>query len=157
MPRVYKLVTLSMVMAPYQDVVFFKHVREILAKKYGELAEHVDRAFDRWYIGGKYVPVIHGATIYGAIKRALNVVGKPMTGVSVHYAMFNEEDIHVFKQSIVNAKGKQTLVVTEAIRAGAEGTLVGNLEKLKKQGIEELVIQVGGKRKHGYGLIKLEL
>lgn len=158
--RAYRIRAITLVIAPYQHTLSFKHVRDIVDEKYKELdffedvrpSEKLDRAFDRWLVGAGYKPVLYGNTIYGGIKRALKTYRKPLP-IKVSYAMFNEEDIGVYVFQLTNAAGKQTLVQVEALRSGAEGVLVGDLSGL---GVKKLVIQVGPLRKFGFGLLEIE-
>lgn len=153
--KIYRGTVLTPVIAPYQFTVLT--YREILERKYGELAKHLDRAFDRWIVNGRITPVIHGSTIYGAIKRSLRMEGKPLNGVVVICGIIDENDIAIMQKSMI-VKGKKTVINLEIVRAGAKIKIYGDLEKLKEiVERKKIVIQVGGKRRFGYGLIELDL
>ena len=161
--RAYPIRAITMVIAPYQHTLTFKHVREIVNKKYGSLklfddeepAEKLDRAFDRWMIGTAYKPVLYGSTIYAALKRALGLSGKDPLPVKIAYAVFDEEDIGVYVYNIY-VNGKKTLVQYEALRSGAQGYVVAEgLETLNRVSKGKIVLQVGPHRKHGFGILEL--
>ena len=164
--KAYPVKVLTNVIAPYQHTLTLRHVREIVNKKYGGLkffnneepANKLDKAFDRWVIGGVYKPVLYGNTIYSAIKRALGLSGKKPLQISVQYAVFDEDDVGLYVYNIV-VKGKQTLVQYEVLRSGAEGAVVGNLERLKEivKNADKIVIQIGSHRNHGFGLMEIKL
>jgi len=129
-------------------------------KKAKKLKEaHLDTAFPRapHPITGKLSVWIRGSGVYGAIKEALKLYGKPLKEYpSVLGIYFPLECVVIETFHITQATtGEKTLFTAEIVPAGAIGDLIfygrAPPEKLRPK-----EIQLGRMKRRGFGLIRLD-
>ncbi|RLI86872.1 MAG: hypothetical protein DRP01_03260 [Archaeoglobales archaeon] len=146
---VYPCITITPVLAPY---TFPPHLVVPRDKYDQEILEHLDKVFIR--IQGK--PAILGNTVRASIKRALGLHGKPMKLPTIMYMLFPEECVTTYSYSIINARGKQSVVNIEAILPNCQGELYAD-SSLKNIVKKNIIIIIGGKRDMGFGRILVRM
>jgi len=168
------VVTLNMVLAPSLSPHFTQYIVEhYLIPKYTsninnerekKKIEKTLRSLDRVFVRTIYPldtniikPALLGRTVYGAIKKALNMGGLPLNYPTIYGIFFDEKDV-VYNTVIItlpNPKSNKetTLLTTELIVPNATGELI--LEELPDKKYRPPIIQVGCGAKYGYGLIRI--
>lgn len=129
-----------------------------LREKYGELFDHIDCFMERRPCFGKpgeLCAVIPGSALYGALKEAAGLAGKPLTGdFSIEAAFFPEDAVSTITSKVTLANGQPSLTTREAIAPGARGLLVviGDVPDVLKAPL----IKIGYGKKRGYGTLAIE-
>ena len=152
-----KVKVLTMIFAPAHAKSMLRYLitKYDLDKKYGKESFHLDRIFLRAEnpITKRKNIWIEGYTVVSAMKTALGLAGQEVTMPKIYGIYFPEDSAQIVLKHITMKNGRETLLVSEVILPNSYGDLI--LERFPDEDMRPTYIQIGGKRKKGYGLVEI--
>ena len=128
-----------------------------LEQKYGEVALHLDRVFERVYcpVCNKYEPYVTGATLKSAIAMLKTIPKLRYIGV-----FFREEDVYADTRPRTQSCGKRVAINFEFVAPGSIGHAV--IEYFDENAAKELIRSISSKefflsgwRSRGFGKARI--